>query len=160
MSHPNGVQAAWDRALAGVRALSGALAELRSDFPTTLDLLREALSGVPHRRAALLLLRYLGPDYALAVIDRLVKISLSHRDALLVRQILGSLPYDEIARIVPVQVWEVLDEENDGDAYRRLAELLRHLGLFDSLQDLCERALVSTDSEVREVGEEFGRKRD
>ena len=157
MSEATGERSAWHQALGGVRALSAALGELRWDYPTTLELLKEALAGVSDRRVALLLLLHLGQDYVLGVADHLVRISLSYRDAMLTRQILGSLPHDEIARVVPRYVWAVLDEEDDGDAYRRLAELLQYLGLFESLQELSERAILSGDLEIREVGQEFGR---
>jgi hypothetical protein len=157
MSDALGSQNVWRQALAAVREMSGTLGELRSDYATTLDLLEDALDGVTDRRAALLLLGHLGQDYAIAVADSLVEISMSHRDALLARQILGSLPHDEIARIVPEAVWAQLGKTDDGEAYRRLAELLHHLGLFGSLQELSERALLSSDLDVREVGQEFGR---
>lgn len=68
---------------------------------------------------------------------------------------LGTLPYEELARQVPAAVWEQLQKTNDDNAYRRYAELFQHLGLMDSLRELSERALRSTDSAVREVGEDF-----
>jgi hypothetical protein len=43
----------------------------------------------------------------------------------------------------------------DGDEYRRLAELLWHVGDRETLVELTARALVSADSETRAVGEDF-----
>lgn len=153
---PRGPQDAWHDALSVMRSLAAAVSELRADYPTTLAMLKESLAGIHDRRAALLLLPHLGEDCLLAVAGSLVRISLSHRDALVARQLLGSLPHREVARVVPAAVWELLDEEsNDEDTYRRLAELLAHLGLADSLLELSERALNSSDPGIREVGEDF-----
>jgi hypothetical protein len=43
----------------------------------------------------------------------------------------------------------------DYDVYRRLAELLSHLGLHEALQELRRRAAASNDPDIREVAEDF-----
>lgn len=148
-------QDAWPRALAGVAALSAAVGELHADYAALLGLLADALADPIERGPALHVLSYLDEDYTIALADRLVAASLSHRDALAVREVLGRLSWQEAARVVPPAVWAQLDETGDDDAYRRLAELLRHLGLTEALRRLCQRALASDDPDVREVGEDF-----
>lgn len=127
---------------------------LQADQAAALDRLRAELAGV-RTRQALLLLANLHPDYTVALADLLVVRALSHRDALLVRQLFGRLPRDEAADVVPAAVRHQLAATGDEDAYRRLAELLYHLGLDDALRELAEAALGSDDPAAREVGEEF-----
>jgi hypothetical protein len=106
---------------------------------------------------ALLMLGLLETDFSEALVGQLVSASLSHRNALRVRQILGRLPHDQAERIVPPAVWDQLRETDDYDAYRRLAELLAHLGLHAALSQLSAQALMSGDPDIREVGEDFAR---
>ncbi len=146
---------AWQRGIAAIKELAAAAAALRSDQATTLTLLKQALDSPTERVSALLLLNNIHPDFTVLLADRLVALSLSHRDALLVRQILGRLSYEQAQGVVPAAVWRQLDSTDDYDAYRRLAELLAHLGLTQSLRQLCERALASQDPDVREVGEDL-----
>jgi hypothetical protein len=133
---------------------------LQSDYPGVLELLRRALRSPEDETAALLMLGLLETDYSEAFVDQLVGASLSHRNALRVRQILGRLPYDQTERIVPPAVWRLLQEEADRgeadyDAYRRMAELLSHLGLRGALSQLSAQALESSDPDIREVGEDY-----
>jgi hypothetical protein len=146
---------AWQRALRDIRALAGSAGMLQSDRPAAISMLSGALYGGGERTAALRLLCFLDTDYTLALVDSLVPVALCQADTLFVRQALGRLPFDEAARTVPPAVWRQLDETDDDDAYRRLAELLRYLGLTAALQQLCERALDSDDPAVREVSENF-----
>jgi hypothetical protein len=149
-------QEAWQRVIAEINQIAAAIPVLWSDRAATLSILERALHGTTERPYALRLLGYLDTDYTIALVDSLVAISISHSDALAVRRLLGRLAYEEATRTVPAAVWKQLDETPDDDAYRRLAELLRHLGLAAALRELCERALGSDDPEVREVGEDFG----
>jgi hypothetical protein len=118
-------------------------------------LLTDALNGAVERRKALLLLSYLDASYTLALADLLVERALSHRDALLVRQLFGRLEHYQIVDTVPAAVLRLLDEIGDDDAYRRMAELLQHLGLTSALNLIIDRALASNDIYVREVGAEY-----
>jgi hypothetical protein len=146
---------AWQRALVALRALTEAVGELQSDYPGTLESLRGAMSSPEEETAALVLLGLLEPDYSAALIGQLISASLSHRNALRVRQVLGRLPRDQAARIIPPAVRSRLRETGDYDAYRRMAELLSHLGLDDALRQLTAQALLSADPDIREVGENF-----
>jgi hypothetical protein len=145
----------WQQALGAVRALLQAMTALQSDYPGTLELLRRALRNPEEETAALMVLGLLETDYSGALVDQLVSASLSHRNALRVRQILGRLPHGQTVRVVPPAVWRQLKETGDYDAYRRMAELLSHLGLRGALSQLSAEALKSSDPDIREVGEDF-----
>jgi hypothetical protein len=128
---------------------------LQSDYPGTLEMLRQAL-GVPEEQTvALVILGMLDTEYSEKCIDELVSASLSHRNALRVRQLLGRLPRDQAEHVVPPAVWRQLRETSDYDAYRRMAELLSHLGLTDAVTQLSAKALRNSDPDIREVGEDF-----
>lgn len=145
----------WRRAIAESGVLLGTLAELRADRHSLLARLGGALSSREEELPALLLLGCLENDYTIELVGPVVQTCLSHRYALIARQLLGRLPFDDAVRFVPPAVWQQLDATPDDDAYRRCAELLQHLGLGDALGDLCERAQLSGDPNVREVGEDF-----
>jgi hypothetical protein len=145
----------WRRAVDALGTLIPAIGALQSDYPGTLELLRHALRVLEDEPAALLLLGVLDPEYSEALVDELVSASLSHRNALRVRLILGRLPHVQAARIVPPAVWRQLQETGDYDAYRRMAELLSHLGLRQALSQLSAQALANDDPDIREVGEDF-----
>lgn len=147
----------WQQALAAVKVLFQVMSALQSDYPGTLESLRRGLRSPEGEAAALLVLGLLEIDYSEALVDQLVSASLSHRNALRARQILGRLHHDQAERIVPSAVWRQLQETDDYDAYRRMAELLSHLGLYDALSQLSAQALRSGDPDIREVGEDFAR---
>lgn len=146
---------AWARAVEAARAVAAAAQALTADENATLATIRAAVRGLPERKAALLLLCHLPTQYTVALTDELVGAALSQRETLLVRQILGRMPRHEVVSVVPPAVWRQLAATPDADAYRRLAEVLRYLGLDDALRELCEAALESDDPEIREVGEDF-----
>lgn len=152
---PGEVSAAWQTAMEASDALLAATAALGQHSTEALTVIRPALRRATGRTRALTLLAHLGSDVTSAVVPELVEAALSHRDALAARELLGRLPYDAAARLVPPAVWDLLAEEDDDDAYRRMAELLRHLGLSDTLRELCRRAAASDDPDVREVAEDF-----
>jgi hypothetical protein len=145
----------WVRAIEAASTLYQAIGALRAQRGETLALITAGLRDGRQARRTLLLLSYLDPDYTVALADTLVDMAQSHRDALLVRQIFGRLRRDEAEALVPPAVWRLLGEDDDDEAYRRMAELLYHLGLTDALRRLCRRALASTDPNMREVGSEF-----
>jgi hypothetical protein len=145
----------WQRAVAALVTLSSLLAELRSDYAAFRARLEGALQNAEQEVHALFLLGVLETDYTAGLVDCLVATALTHGKALFARQLLGRLPYAQAAELVPPAVWRQLDATGDDDAYRRLAELLQHLGLRDALRELCERAMASPDPDTREVGEDF-----
>jgi hypothetical protein len=119
--------------------------------------LRDALRSGVDRRDALFLLGVLDLQYTSDLVPEVVRAALSHGDADVARRTLGALDADEAAELVPPAVRAVLAAEPDDDAYRRMAELLDHLGLADALAELCEAAAASEDPDVQEVAEDFGR---
>lgn len=143
-----------DRAISAIRQLPVSLQPLGKDLPATARLLGESLRDPTRRRAALLLASLLDPIVTVLSLDIVVGLAASDRDAVLVRQILGRLPYHEVTARVPPIVDALLDDADDHD-YRRYAELLVHLGLADALRDLCSRASNSPDPGTREVAAEF-----
>lgn len=145
----------WQRVLGSLRELTPAIGALEADYPGTLEALRSALRVTEDEPIVLLLLSLLEPAYSEALVDQLVSASLSHRNALRVRLILGRLPHSHAERMVPPAVWRQLRETGDDDAYRRMAELLSHLGLREALNQLSAQALRSSDPDIREVGEDF-----
>lgn len=145
----------WADAMHAARAMSLALGPLRSDRQPTLEAIRNALRGVAERTDAMTLLGELSAEYTVAVLPELVRVALSQRDTYRVRQLIGQLPYDDTATSVPSVVWAQLAQTTDDDAYRRMAELLKHLGLTQTLRALCEKAAMSTDPGIREVAADF-----
>jgi hypothetical protein len=144
----------WRRAVTALDALWEAKVVLESDYPVTLERLRRELHG-SDRLTALYILRIMEHEYTVALINDLVQVSLSESAMFRVRETLGRLAHTDLERLVPAAVWQVLEEEDDADAYHRLAGLLSHLGLTDALRELSQRALASDDPETQGVGEEY-----
>jgi hypothetical protein len=136
-----------------LKRLFEAMAPLQS-APDLTSRLRDGLSEPEQRRPTLLLLGLLDSAHTVAVVDAVLDAGESHRDALLARELLGRLPRDVLEQRVPSLVLARLDTADD-DAYRRLAELLSHLGLRDALATLCVRAAGSDDPEIRDVADDF-----
>jgi hypothetical protein len=147
---------AFSRALEMAGELYTATWPLNADRSTTLYRLRKALTNPTKNRLALLLMQVLHTDFTVALADVLTRRALSTRDTYLVRHLFARLPRDEAVGVVPNAVWRQLAETDDCDAYRRMAELLDHLGLDHALQQLAEAAAASDDPETREVGKEYG----
>ena len=147
---------AWRAAVLAARSMASSIAPLRGNESETVALLKTALRGATERDAAILILDYLGDSFIRSLLGDLVALGLSHRSALAARQLLGRLPHADSAEAVPSAVWNQLAETGDYDAYRRMAELLKHLGLYDALGELCRRAADSDDEDIREVAADFG----
>jgi hypothetical protein len=148
----------WRSALDTADALTRAGIYLTGTRQPLRRRLREALRGAGHdRNNAMTLLGSLGHELTVDLVPEVVAVALSHRDALEARQLLGRLPASLAAQVVPPAVTAQLEEAPDDDAYRRMAELLDHLGLADALESLCDTAAASDDPEIREVGADFRR---
>ncbi|MEV4315310.1 hypothetical protein [Actinocrispum sp. NPDC049592] len=145
----------WATAAKAAETLQQALVDLRLNRVATIEGAKAELGG-GSRRDALTILRFLGTDVILELLDPLLKTALSESDTLAVRELLGRLPHDRAAVVVPPAVSRLLTEEDDGDAYRRMAELLHHLGLTEALAQLCRTAHDSIDPDVRDVASDFG----
>ena len=99
-------------------------------------------------------LAYLDSGFTLDVLEDVLDRAENPRDAGLAKQVLGRLPRAILAQSLHDAVMRRLDRADD-DQYRRLAGLLRHLGLAVTLQALVDSALQSADKHIREVGEDF-----
>jgi hypothetical protein len=154
MSEPDSERDPWRRAVTGLDALWDARLALESDFPATLERLRRELHS-SDRLTALYILRIMEHEYTVALMNDLVEVSLSESAMFRVWETLGRLSHTDLERLVPAAVRQVLEEEDDVDAYQRLAGLLSHLGLTDALRELCQRALASDAPETQAVGEEY-----
>jgi hypothetical protein len=130
----------WQQVFDAAKELTWAMAEMDTDAIVTREALRQALDSTGDETAAIMALGWLDVAYSEALVDELVGVALSHRSALRGRELLGRHPYAQAGRIVPSAVWRLLQEANDYDAYRRMAELLSHLGLNTALSELCDQA--------------------
>lgn len=148
---------AFSEALEAADRLNRALGPLRIDREGAKDRLRSALRQPEQEVQAILLLDTLSTEPTKGLIDVLLDHALRDRYTVLIRNLLGRLAWSEAKEIVPPAVWRLLDKADEGDDYRRMAELLDHLGLHEALQELCVRASDSIDEDVREVAGDFGR---
>jgi hypothetical protein len=149
---------AFAEALAAADRLNRALSPLRIDQEGTQEQLRTALRRPEEAVRAILLLETLGTTPTKALVDDLLVLALQERRTMLIRNLLGRLPWREAKEIVPPAVRRLLDDDmDDSDAYRRMAELLYHLDLDEALHELCARAEDSIDPDVREIAADFGR---
>jgi len=148
--------ATWSSLLAAARELGPLKSDaFRTDRARLIDAARASLKTMPERRLALEVLTWLEPEVTAAVFDDVVRIaSHTHRDVLLTRQALGRLPRETLSERIDPVVDRLLAAEDD-DVYRRLAELARHLGLDATLARIVDRALASTDPNIRDVGADF-----
>lgn len=154
MSESAPEQDPWRRTITAFDALRTAIFVLESDYPATLERLRGKLHS-SDRIAALYILRFMEEEYTIALVNDLVEVSLSESAMLYASETLGRLSRTELERLVPAAVWQLLESEDDADAYQRLAELLSHLGLGDALRELCQRALASDDPATTGVAEQY-----
>lgn len=146
----------WMDAASAAESLEGLLTPLRRDEEATLGSAKKALADFDCRREALLVVGLLDASFTVGLIGELLTVSLSDRDVVRVRNLLGRLPRSEVESIIPPAVFKLLEKEEDGYAYRRMAELLDYMGLNSALGALCMRARDSIDEEVREVAQDFG----
>lgn len=145
----------WPHVWATCRSMSAITTELNRNRNSAVDQLKAALEGVGNRGHALILLGCLDTSITQDLTRTLVRTALSHRYALQARQLLGRLSHREASQLVPPAVWRQLQETDDDDAYRRMAELFQFLGLTESLDELCSRAAASSDPDIQEVAEDF-----
>jgi hypothetical protein len=145
----------WAALLAHTRELIPLrAAAIRVDRNSLVDAARASLRNLQENRRGLEALAYLDPGFTLDLLEDVLDRAESPRDAGLAKQVLGRLPRATLAQPLHDAVARRLDRADD-DQYRRLAELLRHLGFTDTLQALVDRALQSADGNIREVGEDF-----
>ncbi|MFD6108177.1 hypothetical protein ACFWFQ_36615 [Nocardia salmonicida] len=146
-----------DPVFADAQQFSVQLKRLRMDSGFAIEILDSALRRIDHRDQALLLLSCLGTDVTVGMLDSLLRVGLNSRDALQVRHLIGRLSYAQAVTLVPPAVDRLLEIEADGESFRRMAELLDHLGTRAALDKLCSLAYDSADADVREVASDFSR---
>jgi hypothetical protein len=145
----------WYAALNYFKELSAVRSRVQADRDSALGKLKSTLNSGGDMWPALSLAGFLDPYYTRGCVRELVRIGILHRYADAVRQLLGRLSREAAAEVLPLAIWEQLEETGDDDAYRRLAELLRYLGLDGPLRNLCAKAAASDDADVREVVDDF-----
>jgi hypothetical protein len=149
-------QALWAAVVAAQTELAACRAAFYQHARSPGLVLAHALSGPGSERAAAL--RFLAASgYVsdhLELLPALIDMAQSHRWAGYARHAIAATCRD---RLLPAlqQLIPPLLETADYDDYRRLAELLAHVQAWQLLADLTQRALASTDPDMREVGEDF-----
>ena len=73
---------------------------------------------------------------------------------MLVKGIIGRLQRRVLAHDLPPLIDDQMSRA-DEDEFRRMAELLDHLGLVEALNALVERAMENEDPGIREAAEDF-----
>ena len=122
--------------------------------PTIEATLTKALQNVSVRQEALYLLLVLDSRFVKALIPDIVPIGLSDRYAVLVRELLGRLPRVELHATFSELTRHWLKGVDYLEA-RRLAELLLHIGLDESLNELIQFCLAQDDLDLQELGTEL-----
>jgi hypothetical protein len=121
--------------------------------PDVVSALREALVTT-ERQWVLYLLLLVDANVVRELVPELIVAGFRPRDALLVREIFGRLPRDVLqSHLSPVIRGQLPGAEDD--EVRRMAELLRHLGLASDLADLVAAAKVSSSPDIREIAGDF-----
>ena len=139
----------WASLLAHTRELIPLrAAAIHVDRNSLVDAVRASLRNLQESRRGLEALAYLDPGFTLDLLEDVLDRAESPRDAGLAKQALGRLQRATLAQPLHDAVVRRLDRADD-DQYRRLAELLRHLGLAVTLQSLVDRALQSGDRHIR-----------
>jgi hypothetical protein len=148
------VSARLEVAMSAAKELVIAAADLERHPAESVSALREAFGSFRTRGLALLVLLNLDATFTLELFDEVLSASFSDRHALLARQVLGILPRqaleDDLAARLPV-----LLKDHDEVVFRRLAELLQHLGLTTALGMLVLRASGSASEYIRDIAEDF-----
>ena len=120
----------------------------------TVDQVRTMVTGITERRTGLYMLSLLDPRFTEVLLSELVDVGLGHRDAPLVRQVVGRLPRKALEELLPPIVRDAVAAA-DADDVRRLLELSSHLGLEGLVAELVVTASRSDDPDVREAGRDF-----
>ena len=133
------------------------LAAAAFTMPEMLAVLREVLRDGPGQATAVRLVRTLPDDRVRDLVPELVQAALISRPEILVpaREALGRLDAGWLSLALRPEVERVLPDA-DWEVYRRLAELLRHLGQEALLARVVAAAAESDDEDVREVADDFG----
>lgn len=121
--------------------------------------LRGGLLSLPWRRPALAVLGSSDPALSEQLLPELFQLaSVSHSLIGEVRRCIRRVPRERLAVQLESLVCQLVDDSNSGyEAYRRIAELLREIGCWPVLDILVHAARASSDADIREVADDFGR---
>src|SRR5215472_801866 len=159
MTEPEDAAAVWSALLDRNQQLlplrAAAFRAVRNDLAGLAGAVRATLAAPSQAHAGLQVLMWLEPQLTLELLEDVLTRAKSPRDTGLARQALGRLPRAVLARPLRDAMVARLERSDDDDEYRRYAELLRHLGQTEILRVLVERALASSDRDMRDVGEDF-----
>ncbi len=93
-------------------------------------------------------------DLCLALLPEVFGEVFNTRVTLLVREVLGRLPRKTLeAELLPLIDKQMLTAEYD--EFRRMAELLEHLGLSEALRALVQRGSESDDPDIRDAATDY-----
>lgn len=154
MNNANSPELDWQQLDAAVQPMLELRRMVAGDPAGATAVIGRALRDAVLRRNALRVLLNVDPGLTLGLIEEVVHASTSHKDALLAREALARLPHETARRLV-IPVIVPLAHEADAEDLRRYAELLEHLGMYDTLRDLAATALRRDDIDMREIGEDY-----
>jgi hypothetical protein len=147
----------WADVVAAEQQLVRARLQFSQRSQSREETLSEALDGpsIADRRAALAYLAVF-PEEVPVLLGRLFDISLSAGWALAARRAIARGPAEVVVPALRDLVEkQVADPATDADDYRRIAELLHHVGHAGTLARLVTIAGRSADPEIREVGTDY-----
>ncbi|WP_149260555.1 hypothetical protein [Actinomadura sp. K4S16] len=144
----------WEAFVQAERELHRRQAAFFQDVQDRLEILRAALTeGGWEQATALSFLGTFSGD-GQELLPQLVALSMSDALALAARRAIGRIPRDRLEPLLAPLIMDELDSA-DCDDFRRLAELLAHIGAWRLLEQLVHRARANGDPDFREVAEDF-----
>jgi hypothetical protein len=152
---PRPPEEAWDAVVQAEKELMIAIAAFTRSGPEAVDILRRQLRRVGQRAATLRVILELEPEVVQQLLPELVTLAgTTHGEGILARRAIGELPQTRRGAVTDIVLGRLASA--DSDEYRRLAELLWHIGDRGTLAQVTTLAQASADPEIREVGEDFG----
>jgi hypothetical protein len=153
--HPD--QVLWAAVLADEGRFFASRMAFLSGARDRTGVLRAALGSAAQRGTALRLLPFYSVEERQQLFDDLVRLcSVGHRDVVLCREAIGSLPRDWVLERIEDSADAVLASGGE-EEYRRLLELYVDLDA-DLTRRLATRATHHDDAGVREAGNDFLRR--
>ena len=144
----------WAAIVAADQQLARVRAEFYQDAEARHEVLLAALQGSNWDCGAALAYLEALPDDVPELLDQLVEHAMSHRWALAARRAIAAGWSEKVAPVLR-QIIERRLGTADPDDYRRIAELLLHLGEREGLRMLVESARKKDDPDIREVADDF-----
>jgi hypothetical protein len=152
----NNSQDVWNRMVTSYKAYLEATRNFLSNDLDRVSLLKKALRG-PESLTAIHLLKFLKREELQQLFEELVFLaSFSHGAVGVIREMIKSLPNEWVITHIE-EVAEPLLVNGTYDEYRRLLELYVEIDT-ELTKHLAQRAIQSTDLDIREAGEDFLRR--